>query len=88
MRSIADSARTFGERLKEHFKTPSPIYNHANTSGHCTKLKNFSIVGRKTMTEVMFIKVNDPSLNRNIGKYQVPHILDKVLFNPPGLHLK
>ena len=31
---IGKSVRTYGERLKEYFRAPSPIYNHANTSGH------------------------------------------------------
>ena len=33
---IGESARTFGERFREHLKTPSPIYNHCNTTGHTT----------------------------------------------------
>ena len=35
-----------------------------------------------------YIRVNNPSLNRNIGKYHLPHIWDKVLFNIPELKLK
>ena len=31
---IEESARTFEERLKEHLKAPSPIYEHDNTTGH------------------------------------------------------
>ena len=27
----------------------------------------------------MYIQFNDPSLNRNLGKYQLPHIWDQVL---------
>ena len=30
----------------------------------------------------------DPSLNRNIGKFQLPHIWDEVLARSPELHLK
>ena len=33
----------------------------------------------KNIKEVMYIHVSDPSLNRNLGKYQLPHILDEVL---------
>ena len=75
---IGKSARSFGKRLKEHLKTPSPIYDHANTTGHCTKLDNFSIVGRKPLTltrtikEAMYIRNNYPSLITNTGKYQLP----------------
>ena len=32
--------------------------------------------------------VNVPSLNRNIGKYQLSHIRDEVLFNTPDLQLR
>ena len=31
--------------------------------------------------EAIYIRVNNPSLNRNIGKYHLPHIWDEVLFN-------
>ena len=31
---IGESSRAFGERLKEHQKAPSPIYDHFNTTGH------------------------------------------------------
>ena len=48
-------------------------------------LDNFSIVSRedqniaRTIKEELLIRVNDPSLNRNIGKYHLPHIWDEVL---------
>ena len=29
---IGETARTFGERYKEHLKAPSPIYDHYNIS--------------------------------------------------------
>ena len=44
---IGETARTFGERYKEHLKAPSPIYDHSNTTGHNITLNNFSIVGRE-----------------------------------------
>ena len=91
---IEESARTFGERFKEHLKAPSPIYDHSNITGHTTTLENFSIVGRedqnltRLIKESMFIRVNNPSLNRNIGKYHLPHIWDAVLINNTELKLK
>ena len=57
-------------------------------------LENFTIVGRednniaRNIREAIFIRVNDPSLNRNIGKFQLPHIWDEVLAKSPELHLK
>ena len=91
---IGETARTFGERFKEHLKAPSPIHDHSNTTGHSTTLDNFSIVGReeqnlsRLIEESMFIRVNNPSLNRNIGKYHLPHIWDEVLINNIELKLK
>ena len=33
--------------------------------------------------EVIYIRLNNPTLNKNIGKYNLPHIWDKVLFSIP-----
>ena len=78
---IGESSRTFGERFKEHQKVPSPIFDHYNTTGYKISLENFGIVGRedqnlmRTIKVALYIRVNKPSLNRNIGKYHLPHIL-------------
>ena len=91
---IGETARTFGERLKEHLKAPSPIYDHRNTTGHNANINNFSKVGReeqnlsRLIKESMFIRVNNPSLNKNIGKYHLPHVWDEVLINNIELKLK
>ena len=91
---IGESSRTFGERFKEHQKVPSLIFDHYNTTGHTISLDNFSIVGRedqnliRTIKEALYIRVNNPSLNRNIGKYHLPHIWDEVLFNISELKIK
>ena len=91
---IGESSRTFGERFKEHLKVPSPIHNHYNTTGHNVTIENFSIVGREEQNlcrwikEALYIRVNNPSLNKNIGKYHLPHIWDEVLHNTPELKLK
>ena len=91
---IGESARTFAERFKEHQKAPSPIYDHCNISDHKLNINNFTIVGRedqnltRAIKEALFIRVNDPSLNRNIGKYHLPHIWDKVLHKTSELKLK
>ena len=90
---IGESARTFSERFKEHLKPPSPIYDHSNTSGHNVTIDNFSIVGRedqnikRAIKEALYIRRNNPSLNRNIGKYHLPHICDEVLVNITELQL-
>ena len=74
---IGEISRTFGKRFKEHLKAPSPIHDHSNTTGHTTSLSHFSIVGKeeqnlsRLIKESMFIRVNSPSLNKNIGKYHL-----------------
>ena len=84
---IGESSRVFGERFKE------PIFDHTNTTGHNINIENFSIVGRedqnhkRAIKEALFIRVNNPSLNRNIGKFHLPHIWDEVLFNTSKLKL-
>ena len=91
---VGESGRTFGERFKEHMKTPSPILHHQSVSGHITSMDNFRILGReennmpRTIQEAMFIRVNNPTLNRNIGKYNLPHIWDRILLTIPELKLK
>ena len=91
---IGESSRTFGESFKEHQKALSPIYDHYNITDHKVSIDNFSIVGRedqnlmRTIKEVLYIRVNNPSLNRNIAKYHLPHILDEVLLNTSELKIK
>ena len=52
-----------------------------------------NIIGRedqgqaRTIKESIFIKVNSPTLNQNIIKYNLSHIWDTVLFNTIGLKL-
>ena len=54
-------------------------------------MDNFKILGRedstvaRTIKESIYIRVNNPTLNRNIGKYNLPHIWDNILFNLPEL---
>ena len=42
----------------------------------------------RNIKESIFIRVNSPTLNKNIGKFNLPHIWDRVLLNTPGLTLK
>ena len=91
---IGETSRTFGERYKEHLKDPSPIHQHSNHKGHPTSHNNFQKIGRerhslaRNIKESIFIRVNNLSLNRNIGKFNLPHIWDRVLLKTPGLNLK
>ena len=91
---IGESGRTFAERLKEHQKPPSLIFDHCNTSGHNININKFTIMGRedqnltRAIKEAILIRVNDPSLNRNVGKYHLPHIWDEVLHRTSELKFK
>ena len=90
---IGESGRTFAEMFREHMRALSPIHDHHSITGHELSLDNFHILGRedhniaRAINKAMLIKVNDPSLNRNISKYQLPHILDEVLVRSPELKL-
>ena len=89
-----ETSRTFGERFKEHLKQASPTHHHSNNTDHPTSQHNFQIIGReghgltRNIKESIFIRVNNPTLNRNIGKFTLPHIWDRVLLNTPSLNLK
>ena len=71
---IGESGRTFAERFTEHQQPPSPIFDHCNTSGHNFNINKFTLLGReeqnvtRAIKEAILIRVNDPSLNRNVGK--------------------
>ena len=61
---------------------------------HTTNQNNFQIIGRegqnlaRNIKESIYIRVNNPSLNNNIGKFNLSHIWDRVLLNTKGLTLK
>ena len=90
---IEETSRSLGERYKEHVKQPSPIHVHIQQTGHNTTTNNFNIIGRedrdlaRTIKEAIYIRVNSPMLNRNVGKYNLSHFWDRVLFNTPGLKI-
>ena len=91
---IEESGGALGERVKEHLKAPHPIFHHSSATGHLLEPDNFKIIHKEVhshsriIKEAMFISVNDPTLNRNLGKYQCPHIWDCILQASPMLQLK
>ena len=91
---IGETSRTFGERYKEQLKAPSAIHHHSIQTGHTTNQNNFQIIGRegqnlaRNIKESIYFKVNNPSLNNNIDKFNLSHIWDRVLLNTKGLTLK
>ena len=50
MKSTEEAARTFNERFEEYLKAPLLIHGHQSTTGHTTKLNNFSIVAKRGRT--------------------------------------
>ena len=89
---IGETSRTFGERNKEHLKEPSPIYADSTQAGHNTNPENLTIIGRedhglaRTIKESIYIRVKNPTLNRNVDKYN-HHIWNRVLYNTPDLKI-
>ena len=72
------------ERGLENISRPLPQFMTTETSLVIPlHWINFSIVGRedhnlmRLIKESIYIRVNNPSLNRDIGKYQLPHIWDE-----------
>ena len=90
---IGETSRTLGERYKEHLKEPSPIHAHSLQTGHSKNPDNFNIIGKENQgltsltKESNYIRVNNPTLNRNIGKFNLSHIWDRVLLNTTSLKL-
>ena len=89
---IGERSRTLGERYKEHLREPSTIHVHSTETGHNTTPDNFSIIWRedhglaRTIKESLYTRVNIPTLNRNIGKFNLNHVWDRVLLNIPTLN--
>ena len=83
---IGETARTLGQRCKGRLKQPSPIHAHTQQTWNNTTDNSFNIIGRedqgqaRTIKEAIFIRVNNPTLNQNIGKYNLSQIWDRVLF--------
>ena len=89
-----ESGGALGERVKEHLKAPSPIFHHSSSTGHSLDPDYLSITHKevhshsRTIKEAMFMCVNDPTFNRNLGKYQLLHVWDSILQASPILQLK
>ena len=91
---IGETGRALGDRISEQLKALSPIYTHSNQTGHPLDPNFFNIINKETLgfsrttKEAVFIRVNDPTLNRNLRKYQLLHVWDSVLQETPTLQLK
>ena len=86
---IGETGRVLGDRVSKHLKAL-----HSNSTGHPLNPDCFNIIYKETLSsfstikEAMFIRVNDPMLNRNLGNYQLLHIWDNILQDMPILQLK
>ena len=91
---IRESSNTFEERFEEQLKAPFPIYDNSDISGHTTTVYNFNIVERedqnltRAIKESLDIRINNPFLNKNIGKYLMPDVWIEILLNTPEPKLK
>ena len=77
--------------VQEHLKAALPIYDLQSKTSHSTSVKDFNIVSRKEHNLARYIshfRVNDPTLYRNIGKFNLPPVWDRVLLNTTGLKVK
>ena len=88
---IGESGRSLGERVKDHVKVPSCIHLHSTITGYPMDPEQFNIIHKEVSShsriikEAMFICMQDPTLSRNLGKYQLPHIWDHFLQASPTL---
>ena len=68
-------------------------YGHSNISEHSTNPDNFTVIGKEdhglawTIKESIYIRVNNPTLNRNVGKYNLHYIWDRSCSAPLNLEL-
>ena len=90
---IGETSKTLGVRYKEHLKETSPIQAHSTQTGHSTSADHFNILGgedqglTRLVKESIYLRVNNPTLNRNISEFNLSHIQDRILINTPGLKL-
>ena len=90
---LGETSRTLRERYREHLKEPFPKCVHTIWTGHNASEDKFNIPGKedqgltRLIKESIYIRVNIPAPNRNIGQFNLGHIWNRVLFNTPGLKL-
>ena len=95
---IGETGRTLEERYKDHTSSAqSALYQHSQNTGHALPdilddevqiIDSEDNVFKRRIVESLYIKINDPNLNRNVGKMDVPDIYDKVLKKEGGLLLR
>ena len=90
---IGETARTLRERQKGTPQTTFPLPQAHSTDRPHHHRRQFQYHRKggpgagQDHQGINFIRVNNPTLNQIIGKYNLNHIWDRVLFNTPGLKL-
>ena len=70
------------------------MHHHSSNTGHPTAQQHFLIIEKeghdlaRDIKESIFNRVNNPTLNKNIGEFNLFHTWDRVLLNTPSLTLK
>ncbi len=89
---VWETGRSVEERYSDHLKGQSAIHSHLNESQHTSPgVENVKVLCKESnqikrkIKETLYIKVNDPELNRNIGKYTIPDLYNKILKEKGGL---
>ena len=90
----SETSRTLEERYKNHLL----IQANSQSTGCQLSQDNFNIIDREVqdlarlIKESIYIRVNNPTLNRNIGTFQlnhnwdrINHNWDRVLFSTPNI---
>ena len=88
LRSQPEPLGKGSKNTSRHFHA---LMTHQCKAGISTTVEDFNIVGREgnnfaRIIRVNFLKVNNPTINRSIGEYTLPHKWDIVLFNTPEHH--
>ncbi len=91
---IGETGRTLGERIKAHITDPNSAVkrHHMDTSHPLPDLldNDIKIMGtesnafKRKVKEAVYIKVNNPPLNQNIGQFNLPPIYDQLLVGGGG----
>ena len=87
---IGESERTLKTRFQEHKRpsnTTSEVYRHIHKDcpSHTVSLDSTKLLDKEPkwfergVKEAVYIRAHSPSLNRDGGRHQLPHIWDRVI---------
>ena len=87
---IGETERSLKTRFLEHRRpssTSSEVSQHIHleSPGHSVDLKEVKVLDRdpryfeRGVKEAIYIRVNQPTLNKDGGRYQLPRVFDPIL---------